>query len=330
MADFPISEHHDHQTEPVRDSGHDAFGRPAAPQPAAADTAHDPPTDDPFRPAGADRPEPNSRPEPPGPSRTRAWIAGGVAAAVLAAGGFFGVDAIASHTKSVASAAASGGPGGQGGFGGGQGGGPRGGGGVFGTIKAIDGPSLTVTTNDGSTETVTTTRATTTTRAVAAALSDVKIGDQVVVMGTGTTTIAATSITDTGTNAATAAPAGAGQAGGSRANGGGGPPGGGPFGAGGELIAGTVAQVGSGALTVTESSGTTVAVKTSSSTTVTTVETIDVADLAVGQSVIVRGTTSNGTVTATAIETGALAADQGAPGAQGAPPTGGPPSGNGR
>ena len=327
MADFPISEPEDQQPEPARGSGHDAFGRPAAPPPAAAGTAHDPPTGDPFRPAGADRPEPDSRPDPPGPSRTRAWIAGGVAAAVLAAGGFFGVDAIASHTKSVASAAANGGPGGQGGFGGGQGGAPGGRGGVFGTIKAIDGPSLTLTTNNGSTETVTTTGATTTTKAVSAALSDVKIGDQVVVMGTGTTTIAATTITDTGSNAPTGAPAGVGQAGGSRANGSGGPPGGGPFGAGGELISGTVAQVGSGALSVTESSGTTVTVTTSSSTRVTTVETIDVADLAVGQSVIVRGTTSNGTVTAAAIETGALAADPGAPGAQGAPPTGGPPSG---
>ena len=72
-------------------------------------------------------------------------------------------------------------------------------------------------------------------------------------------------------------------------------------------VSGTVADVGSGALTVTEPNGTTVTVKTSSSTTVTTLETISVSDLAVGQSVMVRGTTTNGTVTATAIETGALA-----------------------
>jgi hypothetical protein len=221
---------------------------------------------------------------------------------VLAAGGFFGVEAVASHTKSVASASAGFGPGG-GGFGGLRAGAP-GRGGVAGTIKSINGSTLVLTTSGGATETVATTSATTVTKATTASLADVNAGDHVVILGTGTTTLAAASITDR---------AQAGSAAGA-------PGGGGRFGGDGMgLVSGTVAEVGSGSLTVTEPNGTTIKVTTSSSTTVTNLQTMKVSDLAPGQSVRVRGTTTNGTVTATSIEEGAVSIDQGGPGA---PPVG--------
>jgi hypothetical protein len=158
-----------------------------------------------------------------------------------------------------------------------------------------------------------------------------------VIIGTGTTTVAATSITDSGTVAITTGPGGGNAPAGIRggapgagtasaaANGGqagaGGPGGGGRFGGNGMApVSGTVAEVGSGSLTVTETNGTTVKVTTSSSTTVTTLQTIKVSDLAAGQTVTVRGTTTNGTVTATSIEEGAVPAGQGGPG--GAPAAG--------
>jgi hypothetical protein len=62
-----------------------------------------------------------------------------------------------------------------------------------------------------------------------------------------------------------------------------------------------------------------VTVNPSASTTVTTLQTISVSDLAVGQPVTIRGTTSNGTVTATAIQEGAAAFGQGGQGGQGGP-----------
>jgi hypothetical protein len=298
MTDSQIPNDDDRDEEPAGNSAHDAFGRPDWAPSTETNAVVDPPIQQPAR-----------------TSRTRTWIAGGVAAAVLATGGFFGVDAIASHTKAVASSSARGGPGGGGFGGGGQGFGD----GVFGTIKSISGTSFVVTTSSGTTETVTTTSATTATKAVTGSLSDVKAGDHVVVMGTGTTTIAANAITDSGTTAATTGPGAGGQ---------GGPPGGtagGPSGAGGRgMTSGTVASAGSGTLTVTETSGTTVKVTTSSSTTVTTLQIISPSDLTVGQSVMVRGTATNGAVAATSIEEGATVG--GGAGHGGAPPAGQTPT----
>ncbi len=101
MSDSPNPNEDNLHQEPDSASAHDAYGRTEWVLPPGAVTGQDPPAN-----------------EPAPRSRTRVWIAGGVAAAVLAVGGFFGVDAIASHTTSVASASARGGPGG-GGFGGG-------------------------------------------------------------------------------------------------------------------------------------------------------------------------------------------------------------------
>jgi hypothetical protein len=332
MSDTPILNRDNLDQEATGGPVHDAFGRPAAEQTHQRtneeDTAHDPPTHDPSGPTPPDGPTPFvTMHEPPSGSRTRAWIAGGVAAAVLATGGFFGVEAVASHTKSVASASAGFGPGG-GGFGGGPPGAP-GGGGVVGTIKSTNGSTLVLTTSSGATETVATTSATTATKATTASLADVQAGDHVVIIGTGTTTVAATSITDSGTVAVTTGPGGGnapagigggppGAGAGAAANGGqagtrtGGPGGGGRFGGNSMgLVSGTVAEVGSGSFTMTETNGTTVKVTTSSSTTVTSLETIKVSDLAAGQAVTVRGTTTNGTVTATLIEEGAVPAGPG-------------------
>jgi len=297
MSETPILNRDGTEQEPIPE--HDPFGRT--------------PPEGPNQPGGPH--------DPPSSPRARAWIAGGVAAAVLATGGFFGVQAVASHTKSAASATA--GPGG--GFGGGGfGGGGPGGGGTVGTIKSINGSSLVVTTSAGATETVNTTSATTVTKSVTGAASDIKAGDHVVVLGTGTTAIAATSVTDSGTNAAAVGAGGAGAGGGAPGGGQGGPPaGGGPRGGGANgfgLVSGTVADVGSGTLTVTETDGTKVTVTVSSSTTVANLQTISVADLSVGQAVTVRGTTTNGTVSATAIQEGAATFGQGGAGAPGGQP----------
>jgi hypothetical protein len=56
-------------------------------------------------------------------------------------------------------------------------------GGVSGVVASVDGSTFTVTTDDGSTLTVTTTSATTVSRVQKAKVSDLSVGDQVMVRG---------------------------------------------------------------------------------------------------------------------------------------------------
>src|SRR5580658_6170938 len=83
----------------------------------------------------------------------KTWLAGGLAAAVFGVGGFFGIQAVTHHSGNTATTAAANGTagrgfpgagGGPGGAGGGFGGGA--GRGAFGTIKSINGSSLTLST----------------------------------------------------------------------------------------------------------------------------------------------------------------------------------------
>ncbi len=67
-----------------------------------------------------------------------------------------------------------------------------------------------------------------------------------------------------------------------------------------------MASVGDGTFTVTSVQGTAVTVTTSSTTKVSVTKSGSVSDLKVGDQVVVRGKTSNGTITATNIREGAL------------------------
>ena len=196
-----------------------------------------------------------------------------------------------------------------------------------GTIKAIDGSTLTVTTSSGAT-TVTTSSSTVVTRTTAATLATIAKGDQVVVMGTTSgSKIAARQIVErdsatsgTAGSSGGAPPGGAAGAGGAPPGGAGGPgaPPGGGAGAQGRPIDGTVTKVDGSTITVKGSDGTTYTVSTSSSTRVAAEKTATVASLEAGDTVSVMGAkASNGAVNAARIRTGDLI---GGPG-------GGPPSG---
>ncbi len=232
----------------------------------------------------------------------KTWLAGGLAAAVFGIGGFFGIQALTNHSHSTTTAnGVAGFPGG-----GGRGAFPDGRGGTQGTIKDISGSTLTLTTRDGSTLTVTTSASTTVTKAATASASAIKAGDHVVVQTAqaaqtpSSGSVTADRIIDSGATAADAP---------------GGPPGGGA------PITGTVASVGNGTFTVTETGGTTVTVKTTATTIVTVVQPSSFAALEVGDSVGVSGTTTNGTVAATSIQSGS--ADFGPGGPRGGFPPGG-------
>ena len=75
---------------------------------------------------------------------------------------------------------------------------------------------------------------------------------------------------------------------------------------GGGMTRGVVQSVGDGTFTITGIDGSAVNVSTSSSTQVSVVKTATRADLQVGDTVTVRGTAANGTITATSIREGAL------------------------
>jgi hypothetical protein len=179
---------------------------------------------------------------------------------------------------------------------------------------------------------------------VSGAVSDLKVGDHLTVIGSGSTSqIAAQQITDSGTSASASGPGGGGFPGGG-GTGGGGPGGGGFPGGGGEFpggggngggslpsggtpnfsfATGTVKSVSGSTIVVLSSSGSTSTVTTSSSTTVTTETAGTLADLSVGDQVVVTGATKNGVVTATAIREGTLG---GFGGRNGGGLPGGPPS----
>ncbi|HZP28628.1 MAG TPA: DUF5666 domain-containing protein [Acidimicrobiia bacterium] len=229
--------------------------------------------------------------------RWRTWLVAGVGAAAIGGAAVAGIGAASSDSSLASAAAGSNGanPGnGPGGFNGAPPGAGNGQG-AFGTISAIDGSAITVKDAGGRTTKVTTTASTTVTTTVTASVSAVKVGDRVVVSGSGSSSkIAATQVHDDGAASSTG---GNGPAGG---------PGGGPGGTSGDgsFVSGTVAGVDGSTFTVTDTIGTTVTVTTSSSTTVTKDETVGVSDLAVGDYVMVSGSRSNGVLTATRIREG--------------------------
>ncbi len=249
------------------------------------------------------------------PRSAMTWLAAGVSAAVIAAAAVIGVHAATSHASaspSLAPNATNGATGSNGTSGsgsaptasGGFGGFGQGGGATFGTIAAIDGSTLTVTTQAGASTTVKTTSSTVVTTSATGTVADISNGDHLVVIGTTSgTTVAASRIVDRGPATDTFGGPGAG-----------GPPSGmnapsgasgGNFGVGGFApVTGTVAAVDGSTVTLTTTAGTTVKVTTSSSTAVEVDKTITVSQLQTGEQVVVSGTTSGSTVTATRIREG--------------------------
>ncbi len=310
-------------------------------QPAEAAGGSQPPGSDWFDAPDDEGDHPDRRHKP----SMRAWIAGGVGAAVLAVGGIVGIHAASSSAQTASSNGAAQGPGGMGqGPGGGQGFGGRG---TVGKITKIDGSTLTVaetqmgppgsssssSSSSSTTVTVKTSGSTTVTQTTTGSLSDIKVGDHVQVMGTGSSTaITAVRITDGASDSTSGGGFGGGFGGGtppgasgSSTNGqsasgqsaqgrsgqstsGQGQAGGGGFGPGGASgmtgASGTVVSIDGSTITLTATDGSSVTVTTSSSTTVELVTQSSVSKLAVGDTVMVQGTTSGSTVTATEIREG--------------------------
>jgi hypothetical protein len=212
----------------------------------------------------------------------------------------------------------------------------RSGRGTRGTITGVDGSTITVDATDAnggsSTVEVTTDSDTRVTEAVAGTVSDIAVGDTVMVEGsTSGTSIAATAIRDVGDQAIGAgamgaqppddgsAPTGA-PGGGEMPNGGQAPsgdqsgqvpPNGRP--GGGQGTFGTVTAVDGSTITIEMQDGTTMTVSTASDTTVTVTREISVADLVTGDTISVTGTTSGSTVAATSIRRGEIGGGFGAP-----------------
>jgi hypothetical protein len=197
---------------------------------------------------------------------------------------------------------------------------------IFG-VNAVSSGSSSITTQSGQTDTVATSTTTKVSEGATGAVSDIKVGDHLTVMGSGSSTkIAAQQITDQGTAGGPGGPPG----GGNRPQGATGtqgrrPPGGfngsgGPGGlGGGGFSTGTVASVNGSTITLKTRSGSTVTVTTSSTTKVIVVKTGAVGDLTVGEQVVVGGTTSNGTITATNIQAGTLPTGPGGGNGSGGP-----------
>jgi hypothetical protein len=253
-------------------------------QPASAEPPPDPPAHSPGE----------TSPTPAAPKPARRIIAALVAAAVIGVGGFVGLNAVKGHktaAATVTSASANGArpPGGPGGAG-------RG---TNGTLASVSGSTFIVANQDGTSTKVVTDSSTRITMSVAAAVGDVKQGDNVVVTGTstGSNAIAAQriSVRDAAAPAPGAPTNGAGR--GAR-------PGGGTAPAG-SFAAGSVTSVSGGTLTVKDASGTAWTVTTSTSTTVTKAAPTTLSALVIGQPVQVMGAKANdGTVTATSVQQG--------------------------
>lgn len=245
------------------------------------------------------------------PASLRNWFLGGVGAVVIAGAAIVGINAATSSSTVTSAVAGASNNTNDGGFPGGSPGGFRDGGATIGTIASVNGTTLTVAAMTGppgqttagapsgsSTVKITTTDATTVTKSVTATLSELKVGDRIRAVGTGSTTaLVATSVTDEGTVATT----------GDAVGGLGGP--GGPGGPGGfgdlnrVIVSGTVTAIDGKKITV-KTTDTTATVTTSSGTTFSKNETVAVSDLAVGDIAVVRGTKTNGTAAATSIRAG--------------------------
>jgi preprotein translocase subunit YajC len=163
-------------------------------------------------------------------------------------------------------------------------------------VKSVGSDTFTLTTHDGTTVTVDVSSSTTYVdpSATSATFSTIKVGDHVAVFGTDTS------------NTVTATKVAIGDAGGFGGPGGGwgghGAPGGTP-----PAAFGTVKSVGSDTFTLTTHDGTTVTVDVSSSTTYREAgkSSASLSDVTVGSQVVVFGTDTSDTVTATSVGIGA-------------------------
>jgi hypothetical protein len=262
----------------------------------------------------------------------KAWVAAGAVAAVVAVGAGFvlgnqsddgaGAPAAASTDASGNTASVQ-----RGSFPGGMG--------TAGTVSAVDGSTLTVTGQDDAETTVQTTDETVVTRSAEGDLSDLAVGDQILVMGeTSGDAVAAQRIVDSGDEEATVGfgPAGGPPSGtpptGTVTEGelpdGQAPPTGGADQPG-APTSGEITKIDGDTITVKTDDGT-VTVTTSDDTEVSTTETIEVSDIAEGDTVVVMGETADDVVTAKSIRVGDLGAGGFRP--EGAPPDGAtPPAG---
>ncbi len=280
----------------------DLWGRPAVtPAPAAAEDG----------------------PAPAGSSKARKWVAAVAGAAVVGVAAIVGANIASSSTQNLG-AAGPGGAGGPGAFGGRGGfGGPGGGNG--GTIASIDGATIKMTTFDRATVNVTTSASTVVTISATGTLADVKVGDNLRVAGTTSgTSVAAVSVTDSGTSPLADLPAGgqrgAPPAGGAAPNGAGVAPNGagaanppqdgnrppgGP--GGGDVTSGVVKSVSGSTFIVAIADGSTVTVSTTTATIVTVVRPATVSALKVGDQIQVTGATgTDGAIAASSIRSGVL------------------------
>lgn len=261
----------------------------------------------------------------------KAWVAAGAVAAVVAVGAAVALGGGSERSTAAsgpASAATSQVIDGSGRPQGGQ----MGALGTAGTVRAVGGNTLTVTGPDGTETMVETSGATNVTRAVDGELSDLEVGDDVVVVGTDDGgAVAAQSITDRSDDAS-APTTGDGPAGGAAGSASppetpSGPPdevapGGGPDGAIGRPTAGVITEIDGDTITLETADGSTATITTSDGTTVSVAKAIAVADIAEGDSVVVTGEIADEVVIATSIRVGGLGARGSAMGA--APPAGMP------
>ena len=302
-----------------------AWGAPATPPTSAGSTP-------PFDPLAApSAPAPDAAPAKAGPG-PKAWIAAGVAAAVVAVGaGFFlGHDAgSSSNTAGATQSQVQGMPGqsgqtGQNGQGmpGQTGQGMPGGGGVTGTVASVGDSSFEVTTSDGTT-TVKVTSDTRITETTDGSIDDLAVGDNIMVISSGTSssssTVAASRIVDLGDQQLRGPGGdddGSGQAppwsqsdqgnGSSSGSTGSSSSNQAPQGApqGGMPTGGTITKIDGDTITVKTRDGSTVKVTTSSSTTVSIEEALEIGDLSKGDEVSVMGQSADGTVTAFMVRVG--------------------------
>jgi hypothetical protein len=241
---------------------------------------------------------PDQTPEPPDgrSGRARRWgtVVAGIGAAVVVVGGaFFGAQALGSHSSSPSSTSAgtrapAASPAGHLGQG------------TSGTVRSINATGLTLTDQSGAVINVTISPSTTISKTTAGSLSDVKAGDHVIVVASGTSpTLTATRITDSGNQAATA-PAGGGSGAGAANQA---VPGAAAGGAG-SVAQGTISSISGSTITVSESNGTAVPVAVNASTAVSVTRPEPLSGIAAGDTVWVRGTTSGTSVAATSIADG--------------------------
>ena len=200
--------------------------------------------------------------------------------------------------------------------------------GARGEVTKLDGSDITVQTTDqsGATSTVVvrTSTGTTYTTSVSGSLSDLKVGDNIVVNGDSSNgPIVATSINDTGdTTFGRGANGNGGQPpsgfsgappsgfSGAPPNGfSGAPPNGGSFPSGGQgqpggFTIGRITDIQGSTITVSGFTGDTVTVTTTGSTTFTVMKSASLADIKVGDTITATGDSSDGVVTATSIRIG--------------------------